>query len=147
MFCFVLTDYTPPEECDGFSFPHDYCFPWDAGNCEIYHMPPGCDLCESDNFKLSYNHPCVDCQDTFGDACLHCGDFDGCQQCHSNIYQRTYDAGDDIWYCKPTPCYYMSNHCAVCNNGQCSQCENGYTMMTNGQCVRNEWANIFPVGP
>lgn len=90
----------------------------------MYHSPPGCDQCIPGWFKKSYNHPCVDCQSVFGEACLLCNDFHGCGQCIDD-FKLSYSADKLLWYCEPTPCLNPDNNCRVCNNGLCSQCRSG----------------------
>ena len=107
------------------------CASWEKGLCLIYHNPPGCDQCinTGTNFKIDYNHPCVNCQSIFGNQCLGCNDFLGCCQCNPiNSYTLVKDDCSDLWYCKPSPCLNPDNHCQVCNNDKCSQCVYPYTM-------------------
>ena len=60
--------------------------------------PNGCNQCQANYFKKSYNHPCVHCQATFGDKCLFCQDFNGCGQCSSDC-QRVWDEVCSLWKC------------------------------------------------
>ena len=60
--------------------------------------PNGCNQCDYNYFKKSYNHPCVHCQATFGTECLFCQDFNGCGQCSSHC-QRVYDYSCSLWKC------------------------------------------------
>ena len=75
-------------------------------NCLVCHSPatnegPGCDQCDisNDYFKIDYNHNCAQCQEVFGNECLHCSDFDGCQQCQQG-YERIFDEDCDVYYCR-----------------------------------------------
>ena len=107
-----------------------YCGADEAGECRIYHSPPGCDQCWPGAFKKSYDHPCVDCQETFGNVCIGCNDHSGCCECRPiNDFTLTRDDFTGLWYCKPNPCLNPDNHCRVCNNGLCSQCQEGYPNM------------------
>ena len=67
------------------------------GATDQYHAN-GCNQCITNYFKKDYNYQCADCQETFGDDCMHCTDFLGCQQCHSGT--RTYDDDCGLFYCK-----------------------------------------------
>ena len=58
----------------------------------------GCDQCEDGYFKKDYNYQCAQCQQVFGDDCMFCTDFLGCQQCSTG--GRTYDSECGLWYCK-----------------------------------------------
>ena len=58
----------------------------------------GCNQCESGYFKVDYNYPCTHCQETFGDECLFCQDFNGCGQCAPD-YNRVKDSSSGLWYC------------------------------------------------
>lgn len=92
-------------------------------------MNQGCSQCESGSFKLSNNHPCVSCNEYFGDSCVQCNDYQGCTQCSpSNDFTLAYDTNSNIRYCEPSPCIDDDNNCIVCNNGFCSQCAQGYTI-------------------
>ena len=77
-------------------------------NCLVCHSPytggPGCDQCDTPNdyFKVDYNYTCAQCQEVFGAECLHCGDFDGCQQC-ADGYDRIFDPDCHVYWCRP-PC-------------------------------------------
>ena len=62
----------------------------------------GCDLCEDGYFKKDYNYHCAQCQQVFGDDCMHCTDFLGCQQCQTGT--RTYDSDCGLYYCKDPEC-------------------------------------------
>ena len=76
-----------PCDCDNV-FSDDY----DA-NCIACHEN-GCNQCDQENgyFKPDFDRPCVQCQDIFGDGCLHCQDFNGCAQCdQENGYQMQTD--------------------------------------------------------
>ena len=68
--------------------------------CQVCNMPSGCAQCQNggEYFKLDYNHPCTQCQQVFGDECLHCQDFNGCAQC-ANGFERVYDSQEDLFYC------------------------------------------------
>lgn len=77
-----------------------------SDECETMN---GCSQCESINsFLASQDHKCIDCNQFFGDECLHCTNFLGCQQCNSQC-QRIQDAQCGLWYCdcdttpSPTP--------------------------------------------
>lgn len=126
----------------GTSINDQYCSFGGRGNCNIYHSPPGCDECSPPPgrfFKKSYNHPCVDCQSIFGNACYGCNDAYGCCQC-ADGFGVLYDAESQMWYCHPTPCLNPDYNCRVCNwystATYCSQCENGFnTMIGNEYCI------------
>ena len=107
----------------------------EAGNCGVYQIGQGCVECVSNNFQLSFDYPRVDCQEYFGEECLHCSDFNGCQECINigNKYYRSEITDDEsgltYYCCKESACSRNnqgSTHCLNCNNGICSQCMNGY---------------------
>lgn len=62
----------------------------------------GCDQCMNDYFKKDNNYPCTSCIEIFGDMCLHCTDFSGCQQCESPSV-RVYDEICGLYYCEEDP--------------------------------------------
>ena len=68
-------------------------------NCHICHSN-GCSQCKDVGtyWKLSYNHPCVNCKEIFGDGCMFCQDFNGCGQCTEG-YTREYDSEAGLYYC------------------------------------------------
>ena len=74
--------------------PYD-CIYEEVQDCimNTYH-PNGCDQCMNGYFKKDYNYPCVSCKDTFGDDCIHCTDFLGCQQCSVGTYDPDCDDGE-----------------------------------------------------
>ena len=112
----------------------DHCGGDEVGTCKIYHSPPGCDQCLSGSFKKSYYHPCVDCQEIFGNVCPGCNDYSGCCSCSPiNDFTLTKDVKSGLWYCKPSPCLNPENNCQVCNNGLCSQCVYPYTLDADGK--------------
>ena len=99
-----------PNQCvDGLGCDCRYPEGVDADkNCLVCHGSytggPGCNQCdiENDYFKVDYNYKCTQCQEVFGEECLHCGDFDGCQQC-ADGYDRVFDPVCDVYWCRP-PC-------------------------------------------
>ena len=115
-------DYPNDGFCNGFTNCPYQCYhgnPCDCDvpdgkdpdyNCKVCHSPkrggPGCNQCdiENDYFKVDYNYPCKQCQKVFGYGCLHCGDFDGCQQCDSQYYDRVFDPYCDVYYCRSKTC-------------------------------------------
>ena len=114
-------DPRPIEEC---SNPQGYCDESEAGNCQVYHDPPGCSQCAAGYFKMSFNHPCVHCRfDIMGLECRGCNDDFGCCDCYDmNLFEVALDQFSGMYYCKPQPCLNPANNCQVCNNGKCSQC-------------------------
>ena len=107
----------------------------------MYQNGNGCVQCSNSYFQFSRDYPCMQCQEIFGNQCLHCtsgtpnGEHNGgCQQCISNDYYRDniIDVGNNnlsYYYCKESKCSYNNmqiTHCSVCNNEKCSQCINGY---------------------
>ena len=71
----------------------------EVNNCQVCNQGSGCSQCESRYFKRNYDQQCLQCQEIFGDACMHCTDFLGCQQCKDG-YTRTYDTECNLWFCK-----------------------------------------------
>lgn len=77
-------------------------------NCVTCHSPalgegPGCNQCNITNgyFKVDYNYSCTQCQEIFGDGCLHCTDFNGCVQCdeingYTSVHVTSCGRGIDI---------------------------------------------------
>ena len=107
----------------------EYCSSSGAESCKVYHSPPGCDQCQTGTFKKSYNHPCKDCQEIFGPACLGCNDVNGCCQC-KNGFGLLWSSENLMWFCHPTPCLNLDYNCQVCNwtpdHTFCSQCKQGF---------------------
>ena len=69
--------------------PEGFCGENEAGLCHAYHAPPGCNQCNYGTFKKSYNHPCVNCQNIFGNACDKCNDDFGPPK-YDQIKKKTY---------------------------------------------------------
>ena len=59
----------------------------------------GCSQCMQDYWKYDYDFKCSSCQGVFGDNCLHCADFHGCQQCKEGS-TRVYDPVCDVYVCE-----------------------------------------------
>ena len=113
--------YTCPTSCDSDPCSCDDVGPCVNGTC---HAANGCDQCEDGYFKKDYDYPCVDCQATFGDECLHCTDFLGCQQCDDG-YSRYYDDDCGLYYCIEDGSTYngtvFDGECPLeCTNDPCS---------------------------
>lgn len=115
-----------------------YCELSGAGSCNIYHSPPGCSQCASLSFKQSFDHPCLNCKDVFGDICLGCNDFTGCCGCQSG-FGMIWDEDTNMWFCHPTPCLNPDYNCRVCNwdygGTYCSQCNDGFTLRDANHCI------------
>lgn len=106
-----------------------FCSLQESGDCRVYNGAPGCSQCNRGSFMKSYNHPCVNCQSIMGDECVGCNDFYGCYQCRDgNNFFIEYDEYSQLYYCKPQPCLNNQTLCKVCNNGYCSQCNDGFTL-------------------
>ena len=71
-------------------------------HCDICQNPStggiGCTLCNQGYFEFDYNYPCTQCQEIFGNECLHCTNLLGCQQCDNNC-QRIQDPNCGLWWC------------------------------------------------
>ena len=80
--------FNNPCHCDEVN----YCKP---SACHI----AGCNQCINGYWKKNYNFHCQPCQETFGNQCLHCADFRGCQQCDRG-YDLVKSDECNIWYCK-----------------------------------------------
>ena len=139
-----------PCDCDN-PYSSDY-----DENCDICHSN-GCDRCDEDNgwFKSSFDHSCRQCQEVFGDECLHCQDFNGCAECDVG-YERVLAEDCALYECvyvglpspKPTAspntptfvcptnqCYNSPCDCDIenpncaygeCYSWGCNRCEDGY---------------------
>ena len=75
---------------------NDPCDCSELSNCQVCHAN-GCNQCNQGYFKKDYNFKCEQCQEVFGDDCMHCTDFQGCQQCRTGT--RTYDPDCGLYYC------------------------------------------------
>ena len=86
------------------------------------------------------------CSEVFGNDCMHCSNFIGCQQCDGDSKRKRDDYCDGLYYCQPyfgteydgidectnkclgSPCEcWEVNNCQVCHDYPgCEQCDNGY---------------------
>ena len=137
--------FTCPTPCEDNPCDCDDAGPCVSGTC---NAASGCAQCESGYWKKDYNYTCVGCTETFGDNCLHCTDFLGCQQC-VNGSSRYYDDDCGLYYCItdgstyngsvfdgdcPLECSSDPCTCAegqnclegTCHVNGCDQCIDGY---------------------
>ena len=98
-FVFILGIEKCPGVCE--YFPCGCCEDNILVNCNACHAN-GCDECNSDEnlFKRDYTYYCETCQDIFGDACLFCSDFTGCQLC-DGLHDHVQDSITEMYYCQP----------------------------------------------
>jgi hypothetical protein len=100
---------TCPLELKKCSESYCHCDDWYANEhckqdtCSSYHG--GCNQCEDGYWHKDKQHGCVHCQDTFGEGCVFCQDYNGCGQCSSG-YERYYIAECGVWGCKKTDCTF-----------------------------------------
>ena len=120
------TGYECPGHCES-----DPCSCEELGStCQVCH-PNGCDQCINGYFKVDYDRPCVSCEEVFGESCLHCGDFTGCQQCAQGFLRiRDESCGPHFYYCAANTCpptphptrMFMSNGCECFNQSHLINC-------------------------
>ena len=120
-----LQDYYPhPTDpfCSGFTNCPSKCYGDNGCDCDVpdgRDGDPHCLLCESPKygglgctecdiengyFKVDYNYPCKQCEEVFGEGCLHCGDFNGCEECDLQYYDRIFDPDCEVYYCRKKTC-------------------------------------------
>ena len=90
---------TIPSQCNG-----NFCSFEESRHCLEYNDYVGCTTCANGFWKKSWQHPCVDCQSSFGAGCIECGDWNGCIECDTSKYQLKWSDENQVGYCDPIDC-------------------------------------------
>ena len=74
--------------------------------CQIIEDYGQCTQCKDGYFKLHHNnkYKCQQCQEMFGNECLHCSNSQGCQQCENGYVLVDDPECNNVKYCIHQQC-------------------------------------------